>query len=123
MSQVARPFAWAAIFAATVAAVPAAAAAQQTPEPRGRIERVVRPQGWIGVTFDFDLQQAWQAGTPVATPRMVISEVYEGSPAHRMGLQPGLKPEDMKASYKKGVLEVRLPRAKTSAAKQIPIET
>jgi HSP20 family protein len=50
-------------------------------------------------------------------------EATFGKFLRRMGLQPGLKPEDMKASYKKGVLEVRLPRAKTSAAKQSPIET
>lgn len=50
-------------------------------------------------------------------------EAFFGKFLRRMGLQPGLKPEDMKATYKKGVLEVRLPRVKTTAAKQIPIET
>lgn len=50
-------------------------------------------------------------------------EATFGKFLRRMGLQPGLKPEDMKATYKKGVLEVRLPRVKAPAAKQIPIET
>lgn len=50
-------------------------------------------------------------------------EAFFGKFLRRMGLQPGLKPEDMKATYKQGVLEVRLPRIKPPAAKQIPIET
>lgn len=49
-------------------------------------------------------------------------EAFFGKFLRRMGLQPGLKPEDMKATYKQGVLEVRLPRVKAPAAKQIPIE-
>lgn len=50
-------------------------------------------------------------------------EMTFGKFLRRMSLQPGLKPEDMKATYKKGVLEVRLPMVKAPAARQIPIET
>jgi HSP20 family protein len=41
----------------------------------------------------------------------------------RIALQPGLKPEDMKATYRNGVLEVRLPKIEAPAAKQILVET
>jgi len=50
-------------------------------------------------------------------------EATYGKFLRRMALQPGLKPEDMKATYRNGVLEVRLPRIEAPAAKQIPIET
>lgn len=50
-------------------------------------------------------------------------EATFGKFLRRMSLQPGLKPEAMKATYKNGVLEVRLPRVEAPAAKQIPIET
>ena len=84
-----RQVAWAALCAGVLAALPSGAAAvQQTQETRGRVVRLVRPEGWIGVTIDMDLQQAWQAGAPAASPRWVISQVYDGSPADRL-LQVG----------------------------------
>lgn len=49
-------------------------------------------------------------------------EAMYGKFVRRIALQPGLKPEDMKASYKNGVLEVRLPKIEAPAAKEIPIE-
>lgn len=49
-------------------------------------------------------------------------ETSFGKFLRRMSVQPGLKPEDMKATYRKGVLEVRLPKLKAPAVKQIPIE-
>jgi HSP20 family protein len=50
-------------------------------------------------------------------------EATFGKFLRRMGLQPGFKPEDMKATYRNGVLEVRLPKVEAPAAKQVPIET
>jgi S1-C subfamily serine protease len=63
-------------------------ASLEAQEPPRRAERAARPQGWIGITFDLDLNAPWQAGVTVA-PAMVISRVYEGSPAARVGLQVG----------------------------------
>lgn len=50
-------------------------------------------------------------------------EAMYGKFVRRIALQPGLKPEDMKASFKNGVLEVRLPRIKEPAPKEIPIQS
>jgi predicted metalloprotease with PDZ domain len=75
------------VLATVLFALPAEAA-QQVQEARG-VVRVVRPQGWIGLTLDFDLQTAWQAGTRMPAPAIVISEVYDGSPADRAGLLRG----------------------------------
>ena len=49
-------------------------------------------------------------------------ETTYGKFLRRMAVQPGTRPEDMRATYRNGVLEVRLPRAETPAAKQIPVE-
>jgi membrane-associated protease RseP (regulator of RpoE activity) len=76
------------VLAAGVSLAPWPGAAQQAQQARG-IVRVVRPQGWIGLTVDFDLQTAWQSGTRMPTPAVVISEVFDGGPADRAGLQPG----------------------------------
>jgi hypothetical protein len=66
-------------------AFPTAAHGQEGAQ--GRVVRVARPQGWIGVTLD--LQHAWRPGAPAAPPTMVITQVYDGSPADRVGLQAG----------------------------------
>ncbi|HKY59396.1 MAG TPA: Hsp20/alpha crystallin family protein [Gemmatimonadota bacterium] len=49
-------------------------------------------------------------------------ETIYGRFVRRIALQPGLKAEDMKASYRNGVLEVRLPKLRAPAAQEIPIE-
>jgi predicted metalloprotease with PDZ domain len=69
-----------------VSGVPLGHASGQTQESS---RRAARPQGWIGITIDLDLQQAWQAGAPAPTPSMVIAEVFDGSPADRAGLEVG----------------------------------
>jgi membrane-associated protease RseP (regulator of RpoE activity) len=59
---------------------------QQAPRAFARANR---PSGWIGITFDLELSKTWQAGTPEPEAAMVIAQVYDGSPAQRVGLQVG----------------------------------
>lgn len=70
----------------TLSGVPLGHASGQTQEGS---RRAARPQGWIGITIDLDLQQPWQAGAPAPAPSIVIAEVFDGSPADRAGLQVG----------------------------------
>ncbi len=49
-------------------------------------------------------------------------EVSYGSFERAMTLPEGIKAEDVKASYKNGVLELRMPVPKEAAARKVPVE-
>jgi HSP20 family protein len=52
----------------------------------------------------------------------VVKEVSYGSFERSITLPPGVKTEDIKASYKEGVLELTAPVPKELAARKVPIQ-